>query len=206
MGRIVRFGRRRRLRGVGEFDPRQRIRFWPDDRKRVTLRGFLRDTWRWLRVLRPVILLGILISVWVNLDPRLVEPPGFLSSEPEPVSATFTRCGRGRSHACVIDGDTFKLGERSIRIIGIDAPETHPPRCAEEARLGELATAELQRLLNERPFELVAPVYRDTDRYGRDLRVVRRLQADGSYQNIADEMRERGMARRYLGGFRSGWC
>ena len=59
---------------------------------------------------------------------------------------------------------------------------------------------------SEGPFELVAPLYRDTDRYGRDLRVVRRVLADGSWQNIAGEMRQRGLARRYLGGFRSGWC
>ena len=77
----------------------------------------------------------------------------------------------GARHACVIDGDTFKLGERKVRIIGIDAPETHPARCAEEARLGEAATAKLQQLLNQGPFEMVAPIYRDMhDRYGRDLR------------------------------------
>ena len=34
----------------------------------------------------------------------------------------------------------------------------------------------------------------------------RRKLADGSYQNMADEMRKSGLARRYLGGFRSGWC
>ena len=55
----------------------------------------------------------------------LVEPPGFLSGEPERVAAQFTRCGPGRVHACVVDGDTFKLGKRRVRIIGIDAPETH---------------------------------------------------------------------------------
>ncbi|MFL6773537.1 MAG: thermonuclease family protein [Sphingomicrobium sp.] len=185
----------------------EKLRFWPEDRNRVTARGLVRDTWRWLRVLRPFILLGILISAYIGAgDPALVEPPGFLQAKPEPVSAAFTRCGLGRAHACVIDGDTFKLGERKVRIIGIDAPETHPPRCAEEARLGEAATRKLQQLLNERPFELVAPLYRDHDRYGRDLRVVRRKLADGSYQNMADEMRRSGLARRYLGGFRSGWC
>jgi endonuclease YncB( thermonuclease family) len=106
----------------------------------------------------------------------------------------------------VIDGDTFKLGDRKVRVIGIDAPETHPSRCAEEARLGELATAKLQQLLNERPFEMAGRVDDRQDRYGRDLRVIRRLQADGSYQNVADEMRGSGLAHRYLGGFKTGWC
>jgi endonuclease YncB( thermonuclease family) len=106
----------------------------------------------------------------------------------------------------VIDGDTFKLGQRKVRIIGIDTPETHPARCAEEARLGELAPVKLQQLLNERPFEMVAPVYRDTDRYGRDLRVIRRKLADGSYQNMAEDMRKNGLAHRYAGRFKTGWC
>ena len=202
MGRVYRF-RRRKWRPARRDRGPKPLRFWPDPRKTVTLRGLVRDTIFWLR---PVMLVAGLIILWLALDPALVEPPGFLSSEPEPISATFTRCSIGRSWACVIDGDTFKLGERKVRIIGIDAPETHPSPCPEEARLGELATAKLQQLLNERPFEMVGRVDDMTDRYGRDLRVIRRLLADGSYQNMADEMRESGLARRYLGGFKISWC
>jgi endonuclease YncB( thermonuclease family) len=156
------------------------MRFWPDP-NRITFRGLARDTWRWLKVLRPFVLLGILASLYVGAgDPALIEPPGFLQATPEPVSADFTRCGPGRGAACVIDGDTFKLGEQ--------------------------ATAKLQALLNERPFELVAPLYRDHDMYGRELRVVRRLLPDGSHESIAELMRKSGLARRYLGGFKTGWC
>ena len=68
------------------------------------------------------------------MDPALVEPPAFLSTEPERISERFTRCGPGRGHACVVDGDTIKLGERKVRIIGIDAPEVHGA-CPEETRL-----------------------------------------------------------------------
>ena len=196
-----------RLRGLGEFrEPafKRRMR-WPEDR--VTVRGLVRDTLRWLRALRPFILLAILVSIYVGAgDPALIEPPSFLSADPEQVSETFTRCGLGRGHACVIDGDTFKLGERKVRIIGIDAPETHPSRCAEEARLGELATAKLQALLNQGSFEMVAPIYRSRDRYGRDLRVIRRKLAESGYESIASEMRESGLAHRYAGGFKIGWC
>lgn len=155
---------------------------------------------------RPLILAGILAVVWAGSDPMLVEPPAFLSGEPERISANFTRCGPGRGEACVVDGDTFKLGQRRVRIIGIDAPETHHASCAEEARLGEQATAKLQALLNEGPFEMVAPVYDRRDRYGRDLRTVRRTLPDGRTQSIAAEMRESGLAHRYLGGFKPGWC
>jgi micrococcal nuclease len=144
--------------------------------------------------------------VWASADPVLIDPPGFLSSEPEKISERFSRCGPGRSHACVVDGDTFKLGQRRIRIIGIDAPETHHASCPEERGLGERATARLQELLNQGPFEMVAPVYGKQDRYGRDLRAVRRTRPDGSTQSIADEMRASGLAHRYLGGLKPGWC
>lgn len=166
----------------------------------------MRETWRWLRFLQPFIILGLFFVIWVHRDPALIEPPAFLSTSPEQGSQQFTRCGLGRGYACVIDGDTFKLGQRSVRIIGIDAPETHPARCPEEARLGDLATAKLQDLLNQGPFEMVAPIYGTQDKYGRDLRVIRRKLPDGSYDDIASDMRESGLARRYLGGLRGGWC
>ena len=185
----------------------ERLRFWPEaDRGRVTVRGVARETWRWLGRLRPFILGAILVTIWPAADPMLVEPPAFLSGAPERVNATFPLCGRTRSRTCVVDGDTFRLGGRRIRIVGIDAPETHPPRCAEEARLGRLATLELQRLLNAGPFEMTARLDEPRDRYGRELRSLRRATADGGTVSIADQMRESRLARRYLGGFRGGWC
>ncbi len=144
--------------------------------------------------------------LWAGFDPLLVEPPEFLAGEPERISASFSRCGRGRSFACVVDGDTLKLGQRRVRIIGIDAPETQHAKCPEEARLGEQATAKLQQLLNQGAFEMVAPAYGRQDRYGRDLRVIRRKRTDGGTQSIAAEMRESGLAHRYMGGFKPGWC
>lgn len=197
MGKILRFqkrSRRTRARGDGPLE------------SSVTATGVAFETLGWLRALRPFILAAILVAAWPTLDPALVEPPAFLSTEPERVSAQFTRCGIGRGHACVIDGDTFKLGERKVRIIGIDAPETHPAQCQRESNLGEAATARLQQLLNEGPFEMVGRIAGSTDRYGRDLRIVRRERDDGSVQSIADEMRSSGLAKRYVGGFKSGWC
>ena len=194
MGKLLPFRRRR-----SRFDTR-----WPGDR--ITMRGLTRDTLGWLGALRPFILGGIALTIWPTLDPALVEPVDFLASAPERIDATFTRCGRGRGHACVIDGDTIKLGSRKVRIIGIDTPEASDPQCAEEARLGERATAELQRLLNEGPFTMVGRSFNDRDRYGRDLRALSRTRPDGTVQSIADDMRESGHARRYLGSARGGWC
>jgi micrococcal nuclease len=44
------------------------------------------------------------------------------------------------------------------------------------------------------------------DRYGRDLRAISRQRPDGSEQSIASDMRQSGLARRYLGGLKSEWC
>ena len=74
-----------------------------------------------------------------------------------------------------------------------------------QAQLTE-RTAKLQEMLNEGAFEMIAPIYGQTDRYGRDLRVIRRTRPDGSLQSIADEMRDSGLAHRYMGGFKPGWC
>ena len=200
MGRLIPFRRRRRWtrpRAYGSGPP-----FWPD-KKRITLRGFIRDFLFWLR---PVMLFAGILILWPALDPALIDPPSFLSSHPVTVDALFGRCGQSLGRACVVDGDTFRLGDRRIRIIGIDAPETHPPGCAEEARLGEEATVKLQQLLNQGPFEMTGRIDDMTDRYGRHLRAVTRTRPDGSEQSIADEMQEAGLAKAYLGGFKTGWC
>jgi len=172
-------------------------RFWPNAPRRRS---------RLSATLRPFVLATILAAISVGMDPSLVEPPSLLSTEPERIAEQFTRCGRGRGFACVVDGDTFRLGSRRVRLIGIGAPETHNSSCPEEAWLGEQATAKLQSLLNEGAFEMVAPIYGRQDRYGRDLRVIRRTRPDGSVQSIADAMRESGLAHRYMGGFKPGWC
>ena len=203
MGRNFPFKRPRRAwrgssqrRGWAPANAPRAPRFWP---RRRGIGG-------WLRGLRPFLLGAVALGIWPALDPALVEPPAFLSTEPERVSATFTRCGRGRGHACVIDGDTFKLGQRKIRIIGIDAPEVSQAQCPAEAALGERATARLQNLLNAGPFEMVGRLGDMQDRYSRDLRLVRRAKPGGGYTSIASEMRDSGLARRYVGGLRGGWC
>ena len=105
----------------------------------------------------------------------------------------------------MVDGDTFKLGKRKIRIVGIDAPETHPANCPEEAKAGEAATVELMRLLNQGPFVMTGRIDDMTDRYGRELRVISRTKTDGSSQSIAEDMRVSGLAHRYLGR-KTSWC
>lgn len=74
----------------------------------------------------------------------------------------------GEGINCVVDGDTVRSAGTKIRVMDIDAPETHPPHCLVEAILGEKATNRLQALLNSGPFSTETGD-RDEDRYGRKL-------------------------------------
>jgi micrococcal nuclease len=115
------------------------------------------------------------------------------------IAASFSLCFTGGGTNCVVDGDTFWIGGEKVRIADIDAPETHPPRCDHEAELGERATLRLQQLLNAGPVTLTA-TDRDTDRYGRLLRVVER-----GGQSLGDRLVDEGLARRWTGR-RLPWC
>lgn len=205
MGDVVPFRKKRRWTRPEDYGhnpepptptpPRQRP---PKEPRKFRKFGF--RAWQfWL-----VAFIGV--GLWVGSDPLLMEPPALLADEPEKIDGDFTRCDQGRGAFCVIDGDTFKIGERSIRLIGIDAPETHPARCEAEAKAGEAATAQLQRLLNEGPFVIVGRIDEPTDKYGRELRAAKRTAPDGSSTLIARQMIDSGTVRPYRGGLRSSWC
>ena len=117
----------------------------------------------------------------------------------EEISRSFGACHSGGGTNCVVDGDTIWMDGEKIRLADIDAPETHPSRCAEEARLGNAATERLRVLLNAGPVEL-ASANRDTDRYGRKLRVV--MQAGRS---VGAALVGEGLARPWEGRRRP-WC
>lgn len=118
---------------------------------------------------------------------------------PDRLSAGFALCHRGGGTNCVVDGDTFWLAGVKYRIVDIDTPETHPPRCAVEAALGARATERLAVLLNAGPFSLESGE-RTSDRYGRALRVVTRGGVSLGEMLVAE-----GLARRW-GGHRDPWC
>ena len=112
----------------------------------------------------------------------------------------FTLCPYGGGENCVVDGDTIWLQGEKIRIADIDTPETHPPRCPQEALLGEKATLRLRDLLNQGAFSL-QPIKRDRDRYGRKLRILMR-----NGQSLGMILVQEGLARPYQGGRRQPWC
>lgn len=111
----------------------------------------------------------------------------------------FGLCHSGGGSDCVVDGDTFYLGGDKVRIAGIDAPETHPSRCAREAELGEAATASLRSMLGSGPITLSA-IDRDRDHYGR---LLRNVAVDG--RDVGEALIAQGVARAYDGGRRP-WC
>ena len=113
--------------------------------------------------------------------------------------ASFSLCGQGARVNCVVDGDTLYYQGVKIRIADIDTPETNPPRCAEEGRLGNAATQRLLQLANAGPFTLQS-IDRDEDRYGRKLRVLTR-----KGESLGGVLVAEGLARWYQGGRRP-WC
>jgi endonuclease YncB( thermonuclease family) len=178
-------------------------------RRKVRSARFKRrqSTWReaWA-AMRPLLLLITLATLaYIFALPGAFSAPGFLSSEPQVIEGRFTRCGRGRGYYCVVDGDTFKLGDKAVRVVGIDTAEREA-ECPAEAAQAEASTRALQGWLNRGPFRMTHRLDEPTDRYGRALRTVYRLRPDGSEDRLADFMRSEGGSRGYWGGGRGGWC
>jgi len=141
------------------------------------------------------------------LSGALTGSPAAAQAGPEPVDAQFTRCGRvvvAGAH-CVVDGDTIRIGERRIRLVGFDTPEKNA-RCEEERISAERATQALQAWLNRGPFVMSVNAARATDRYGRELQVLMREAGGGSAEALSGYMVGNDFARDYGGGRRAEWC
>lgn len=99
----------------------------------------------------------------------------------------------------VYDGDTIRLGQERIRIVGLDTPELgHRAECEFEAVAAEQAK---QALIAEIARGNVELHRQGTDRYGRTLA---RVTVDG--RDVADTLIAQGLARPYAGGRRESWC
>lgn len=134
-----------------------------------------------------------------NAATEEAERRAITSGAGDALRASFGLCHTGGGTNCVVDGDTFWFRGEKIRIADIDTPETHPPRCADEAAKGRAATLRLHALLNAGAFSL-EPIDRDGDVYGRKLRVVTR-----GGQSLGGVLVSEGLARWYAGG-RQPWC
>jgi endonuclease YncB( thermonuclease family) len=162
---------------------------------------------RWWRAWRWWLFAAVLIGAVVLIDAWWQVPPAEPKGTPVRVALEFHRCGKGRGPNCVVDGDTFIMTARHIRITGIDAPEIGAKaRCPRESELAEAAADELLRLLNQGPFVMQPPQDGLRDEYGRELMIVTRAQADGAKQDIAQALVAAGRVRPYLHGAREPWC
>ncbi|WP_240700159.1 thermonuclease family protein [Sphingomonas gei] len=161
-------------------------------------------------VLAVLAIAGALGFGWTSADrfagarpaaaPAVDAAPALALDAEAPLPArAFGLCHSGGGRDCVVDGDTFWIDGEKIRIADIDTPETHPPRCALEAELGAQATRRLRALLSAGPITL-AMADRDTDRYGRKLRVVLR-----GGESLGGMLVAEGLARPWEGRRRP-WC
>lgn len=144
------------------------------ERKRLGRRGL------WL----PIYALGIAAAgLWLSgaLDrtpsPAAKPAPAASAAGAAPASTSskgllFGLCDQGGGTNCVVDGDSFYMAGKNIRIAGIDAPATHSAHCDAEALLGWAATERLHAALNSGTVTL-APVEPDRDANGRLLRSVK---------------------------------
>jgi len=185
VGQIIRFRKRQWTNPSGYPTNRQ-------DRKSPAKR---RSWWSYTPEWLAAAAIGTAIGVAWAGGPKSVSPSSLFSA----TSGRFGTCYAGGGRNCVVDGDTFYMDGVKIRIAGIDAPETHPSRCAEEGRLGTAATKRLRELLNSGAVTMTG-IDRDEDVYGRKLRNV---QVSGS--DVGETLISEGLAHRYTRG-KLPWC
>lgn len=89
------------------------------------------------------------------------------------VEERFALCGQHAARACVVDGDTVRIGARRIRLKSYDAPELNGACDAERVRARE-ATSALLTWLARGPFEWSGGTDPPRDQHGRELRTARR--------------------------------
>ncbi|WP_068071157.1 thermonuclease family protein [Novosphingobium lentum] len=145
-------------------------------------------------------LAGLALAAALSLTFALAAPSR--AADPDPAdheSAAFVGCHGAHRVTCVVDGDTFWYLGTKIRIADINAPELGHPGCPYEAALAEAATTRLTDLLNAGPFSLVTEG-RETDKYGRALRVVVRNGA-----SLGAVLEDEGLAEHWH-GHRRNWC
>lgn len=96
----------------------------------------------------------------------------------------------------ITDGDTIRCGDERIRLMSIDTPELHSPKCPQEA----LQAAEARDRLRELLSGGFTVERHGKDVYRRTLAVVRVNGRDVGEQLVAEKL-----ARRWTGR-REPWC
>lgn len=120
-------------------------------------------------------LIAIVIGYFYYLS-TVVEfsPPIDVATSPIPTEITMSEPNQSTDSAVVarvVDGDTLKLADgQTVRLIGIDTPETVDPRRGVQC-FGQEASDKAKELLTDQVIRLEKDVS-ETDRYQRLLRYV----------------------------------
>ncbi|NUT00143.1 MAG: thermonuclease family protein [Sphingomonas sp.] len=126
------------------------------------------------------------------------------SGGPQPQMATsrgliFGLCESGGLTNCVVSGDSFYLGGKTVRIASIEAPQIYGAACPKEIELGQRSAARLRELLNSGEIELTR-TSQDLDRFGL---LLRNVSIDG--KDAGQAMIGAGLARS-IGDMTRSWC
>ena len=137
-----------------------------------------------------IILLGSSFLFGLNPGKQIPE------TAPSPASSAVSIDGDKVLVTKVIDGDTIKVNtggkEVTVRILGVDTPETVDPRKSVQC-FGKEASNEAKRLLTGKTVILQKDVS-DKDKYDRLLRYVFLPLGDGRILNIGDYLIREGYA------------
>jgi micrococcal nuclease len=93
----------------------------------------------------------------------------------------------------VVDGDTVKVGTVTVRVIGLDTPETVSPTVPDECGGAEATATAKELLLNEQVALVTDPTQGAKDKYGRTLAYVE-IKGGGDF---GLEMLKRGRGAEY---------
>ena len=141
-----------------------------------------------LSILLIVLGLGIL---WIGLNQQ---PEQATLSPREASSAIFGIEGERVSVTEVVDGDTIKVGGKAtIRLLGIDTPETKDPRKSVQC-FGKEASNETKRLVDGKLVILEKDISSE-DKYKRLLRYVYLPLDNGNLLFVNDYLIREGFAR-----------
>ena len=122
----------------------------------------------------PLVLGLVLIAVGLNTNKQPIATPSPIPQVEGISIATPSAITSPKSEAVlvtkVVDGDTIRIGNQTIRLIGIDTPETVHPTKAVEC-FGKQASLKTKELL-EGQFVILEKDVSETDKYGRLLRYI----------------------------------
>ncbi len=150
-------------------------------------------------VISSLFILAGLGLVWLGLKPASIttfpSPTPVVESIPQATSSAVVGvAGEQGFVSKVIDGDTIELENgQTVRLIGIDTPETVDPR-RPVGCFGKEASVESKRLMVDKWVILQKDVS-ETDKYGRLLRYVYLSLEDGQTLFVNDYLVREGFAK-----------